>query len=156
MTVFTPNAGAVHDRSDTVPAWPQPLSLPDRGVTLAGPPEITGVGVDLTDEILRGLGQDPYRIQMARFLAATLDVPMRMVVQAQQNDVQTSLEQLPERLAELWCEAKESDAGALARDIILTSMCRIPPCRSPKAGSRAELRGLQSEKTFSPYGACGR
>lgn len=280
MTVFTLAAGAVHDRSETVPAWLKPLSLPDLSasefrlqplgdgytydeltftadiardgvvsfhdravffdnllflhqhmpgalsmeefaylafdrprahlrslfVPEQGPfpgspadpidwsvlcPEpstcyalpglfvLTGVGVsaDLTDEILRGLGQDLYRMQKARFLAATLDVRMRMAVQAQQDDLQTSLDQLPERLAELWHDPRysapekrrilfelwrdtdESDAGVHARAIILTFIRRILPCKSPLAYSPAELRVLQSSeaaRTFSPYGACGR
>jgi hypothetical protein len=85
------------------------------------------------DEFLRALGQDLYRMQKARFLAATFDVRMRLAVQAHQDELRTSLEQLPERLAELWHEAAEGDAGDQARDIILTFVRRI-----------------------SPYGTCGR
>lgn len=139
---------------------------------------VVGVGVsaDLTDEFLRALGQGPYRIQKARFLAATFEVRMRLAVQAYHDDLRASLDSLPERLAELWHdprysapekrrifyelwrEADESDAGAQARDIIMTFIRRILPCRSPQAYPPAELHTLQASngRAFSPYGACGR
>jgi hypothetical protein len=160
-------------------AWDVLCPEPSTCYALPGLLVLTGVNVnaDLTDEILHTMGQDPYRVQKARFLAATLDVRMRLAVQAQRDDLQISLEQLPERLAELWHDTRypaterrhilfelwretdESEAGAQARDIILTFIRRILPCGSPEAYSPAELHALQAGeagRTFSPYGACGR
>lgn len=135
-----------------------------------------GVGANLTDEFLRALGQDPYRIRKARFLAATFEVRMRLAVQAYQDDLRTSLDRLPEGLAELWHdprysasekrrilfelwrEADDSKAGAQARDIVMTFIRRILPCRSSQAYPPAELHALQvgEGRAFSPYGVCGR
>jgi hypothetical protein len=62
-------------------------------------------------------------------------------------------------LFELWRETDESDAGAQARDTILTFIRRILPCKSAEGYQTEELRALQAsapERKFSPYGACPR
>ena len=133
--------------------------------------------MDITDEILRALGQDPYRVQKARFLAATFEVRMKLAAAAQKEDVFTSLDRLPAALAdlwrdarysarerrrvlfELWCEADRPPEGPQARMIIEAFIRRELPCGSPDAYSPAELKDNRADATgqrFSPYGDCGR
>jgi hypothetical protein len=133
--------------------------------------------MDITDAILRALGQDPYRVQKARFLAATFEVRMKLAAAAQKEDVFTSLDRLPAALADLWRDARysvherrqvlfelwrEADKppdGPQARIIIVAFIRRELPCGSPDAYTAAELQNNRSDATgqrFSPYGDCGR
>jgi hypothetical protein len=133
--------------------------------------------MDITDEILRALGQDPYRVQKARFLAATFEVRMKMATAAQREDEFTSLDRLPAALAtlwrdarysvrerrrvlfELWCEADSPLDGPQVRTIIEAFIRRELPCGSPDAYTPAELqdsRAAAAGQKFSPYGDCGR
>jgi hypothetical protein len=133
--------------------------------------------MDITDAILRALGQDPYRVQKARFLAATFEVRMKLAAAAQKEYVFTSLDRLPAALAdlwrdaryslrerrqilfELWCEADRPPEGSQARIIIEAFIRRALPCGSPDAYTPAELQANRTDATgqkFSPYGDCGR
>jgi hypothetical protein len=140
---------------------------------------VGGVGgtMDLTDEIMRALGQDPYRVEKARFLAATFEFRMKLAVAARWEDIRKSLVHLPEALADLWGDSRysarerrrvlfqlwrEIDAtpeGVRAANAIEKFIQRRLPCGSPDAYTRSELQALQSSeaaRVFSPYGACDR
>jgi hypothetical protein len=58
--------------------------------------------MDLTDEYLRLMGEDPYRREKARFLASTFDMRLQMAVKAEAQDLRTALGALPDRLAAIW------------------------------------------------------
>ena len=136
-----------------------------------------GVTMDLTDEIMRALGQDPYRVQKARFLAATFEFRMSLAVAAHREDMRKSLDKLPDALAELWGDSRYSalerrrvlfelwretsgtPEGTRAGHIIERFIQRQLPCGSPDAYTRAELQAFQRRepgRAFSPYGACER
>jgi hypothetical protein len=136
MMVFSLAARWARDRPGT-----------DRLDPLLAPVVGVGVSMDLTDELLRALGQGLYRMQKARFLAATFDERMRLAVQAHQDDLRTSLEQLPERLAVLWREPR--DSVPQRRHVLL---------RPWREADRDDGGALACEfgQGFSPYGICGR
>ena len=133
--------------------------------------------MDLTDEIMRALGQDPYRAEKARFLAATFEVRMKLAVEAHREDMRKSLDRLPDALADLWRDSRysarerrrvlfeiwrETDGtpeGARAESIIERFIQRQLPCGSPDAYPPSEFQAHQSSlpgRAFSPYGACER
>jgi len=63
---------------------------------------------DLTDELMRFAGQDPYRYAKARFLAATRELRIRMASRAHADDLRASESELPARLAEIACDGRLS------------------------------------------------
>ncbi len=63
---------------------------------------------DLTDEIMRAIGQDPYAREKARFLSSTFEFRMRLAVEARKQDVWSALDRLPERLDQLWADERYS------------------------------------------------
>ena len=145
------------------------------------PPDLIVVGVDgtmdLTDEIMRALGQDPYRVEKAHFLAATFEFRMKLAVAAHREDMRKSLDRLPDALADLWGDSRysarerrrvlfelwrETDGtpeGVRATKMIEQFIQRQLPCGSPDSYTPAELQSFpRSEpgRVFSPYGACER
>jgi hypothetical protein len=66
-------------------------------------------GVDLTDEIMRFSGEDPYRHEKALFLAATRDTRDRMAARAAAEDVRDAKAELSVRLLAIACGAHRSD-----------------------------------------------
>jgi hypothetical protein len=65
---------------------------------------------DLTDELMRLGGHDPYRFAKARFLAGTRDLRVRLAARAQAEDVRRSLVDLPDRLAAIACDDQRTIA----------------------------------------------
>jgi len=59
---------------------------------------------DVTDELMRLAGQDPYRFAKARFLAGTRDLRVRLAARAHAEDLRRSIADLPARLAEIACD----------------------------------------------------
>jgi hypothetical protein len=71
---------------------------------------------DLTDELMRLAGQDPYRYAKARFLAATRELRIRMAARAHADDLRESAAALPDHLQAIACD--EGLSIAERRDII--------------------------------------
>jgi len=136
-----------------------------------------GATMDLTDEIMRALGQDPYRVEKAHFLAATFEVRMSLAVAAHREDIRKFLDRLPQALAELWGDSRysarerrrvlfefwrgtdDTPEGVRAAHTIERFIQRKLPCGSADAYTPAELqayRGSEPGRAFSPYGACER
>jgi hypothetical protein len=65
---------------------------------------------DLTDELLRLAGDDPYRFAKARFLASTSDLRVQLAVRAHAEDLRRSLVDLPSHLAGIACDEERSVA----------------------------------------------
>ncbi|HEY6476438.1 MAG TPA: hypothetical protein VI456_07625 [Polyangia bacterium] len=65
---------------------------------------------DLTDELMRLAGEDPYRFAKARFLAGTRDLRVRLAARAHAEDLRSSLVDLPSRLAAIACDDSRSVA----------------------------------------------
>jgi hypothetical protein len=172
---FEPLPGSPADKlpsSDLCPPNSPCYRLPD-SLIVGG---VTGT-MDLTDEIMRALGQDPYRVEKARFLAATFEFRISLAVEAHREDMRKSLDKLSDALAELWGDSRysarerrrilfelwrETDGtpeGVRAAKTIEGFIGRQLPCGSPDAYPPAELQAYQGSepgRAFSPYGACER
>jgi hypothetical protein len=135
----------------------------------------TGVSMDLTEELMRSFGQDPYGAVKARFLAATFDFRMKLAMAAQREDSHRSLDQLQNQLIrvwadsrystrerrrilfELWCETDQTPEGVRAAHEIEAFIQRQLPCGSPDAFAHSELQAYQSSEAgrgFLPYPDC--
>jgi len=79
--------------------------------------EVSG-GFDLTDEIMRGLGKDPYALDKARFLSATFEFRMKLAIAQRKLQMRKALDELPQVLDDLWADGRYS---ARERRRILTS-----------------------------------
>ncbi len=172
---FQPLPGSPADRlerSEVCPRNSPCYRLPDSFV-------VGGLGgtMDLNDEIMRALGQDPYWVEKARFLAATFEVRMSLAVAARREDIRKAISRLPDALADLWSDTRysarerrrilfelwrETDGtpeGVKAANTIERFIQRQLPCGSPDAYTPAEIQFFQKSETgraFSPYGGCER
>lgn len=134
-----------------------------------------GGSFDLTDEIMRAHGQDPYAYEKARFLSSTFEMRMKMAIEARKADLKASLDDLPQRLDELlgderysprerrrilyelWYETDEAPEGQRVAHLIEELIRQRLPCGSPQGYSPAELealRGLHPERRFPPLADC--
>ena len=64
------------------------------------------VGLDITDELMRFTGQDPYRYEKARFLTATRDLRIRMAGRVHAEDINASTASLPVLLRTIACDER--------------------------------------------------
>lgn len=71
---------------------------------------VIGLGgtFDLTDELLRLGGEDPYRREKAHFLAATRDLRSRLAGRAFAEGIRSAAAELPERLESIACDARRT------------------------------------------------
>ncbi|HEV3030355.1 MAG TPA: hypothetical protein VG319_01875 [Polyangia bacterium] len=71
---------------------------------------LIGIGgtFDLTDELLRLGGEDPYRRDKAHFLAATRDLRSRLAGRALAEGLRSAAAALPERLESIACDARRT------------------------------------------------
>ena len=115
---------------------------------------------DLTDEIMRGLGQDPYAPEKARFLSSTFEFRIKLAIEARKTDLKRAFERLPSRLDELWgddrysprerrrilyelwYETDRTPEGERAATIIRNFIRRRLPCGSTNSYTHAELDAL--------------
>jgi hypothetical protein len=130
---------------------------------------------DLTEEIMRMLGQDPYALDKARFLSATFEFRIKLAIEARKIDLKQALDHLPARLDqlwsdsrysarerrrilyELWSEMDQSPEGERAARMIVDFIRRRLPCGSPDTYSGAELQGFakrKGERRFGPAEEC--
>jgi hypothetical protein len=65
---------------------------------------------DVGDEIARLNGEDPHRVEKARFLAATRDARVQMAATAHAQNVRQAMAELPARLDAIACDARLSTA----------------------------------------------
>jgi hypothetical protein len=128
---------------------------------------------DLTDEILRLLGEDPYRYQKARFLAATSTFRLELARKQRARRVRDLVKDLDADLAQVWADARfvpgerrrllfhrwlEMDAspeGRKAAAVTEAFIRRTLPAGSKDAFTPAELQALDrlaAPRRFNPYG----
>jgi hypothetical protein len=129
--------------------------------------------LDLTDEYYRWVGEDPYRREKARFLAATFDVRLAMAARAEAADLRTSISELPERLAQIWgdtsqppaarrriiCalwtelrrDGKGDEAGKVITTFVRTKLAAGSKDAYPPAELNACAAGQASAPRFAPY-----
>ena len=129
---------------------------------------------DLTDLIMRGRKEDPYRAEKKRFMDATAPEREKLAKKARAERMQESLGGLPSHLEavwelarpaaarrkllfELWKETASGDdeigqAGAQARAMIETFIRRRLPEGSPDAFTSDELAAYsRGKRAFDPY-----
>jgi hypothetical protein len=70
-------------------------------------PNVLGRG-DITDEIMRMSGEDPYRYQKAKFLVATTNVRSRMGAKTHAENIRDAITELPARLVSIACDERLS------------------------------------------------
>ena len=130
---------------------------------------------DLTDELMRKLGQDPYALEKARFLSATFEFRIKLAIEARKADLKQAFETLPARLDELWgderysprerrrilyelwYETESSPDGERAANIIRTFVRRRLPCGAPDGFTRAEVETFamaHPDRLLVPPGDC--
>jgi len=162
------------DPRKLVPAEVCPPHSPCYVMPLPNMVEVTG-SFDLTDEIMRSRGRDPYAYEKARFLSSTFEMRIKMALAARKADLKASLASLPARLEELWADDRytprerrrilyelwwETDTtveGARAAHAIEAFIRRRLPCGSPQgyAGEELEsLRELHLDRHFLPTADC--
>lgn len=70
---------------------------------------VTVIGsIDLTDELMRVGGQDPYRYEKARFLAETRELRARMAARAHADDLRRSARELRAQVSAVACDSTRS------------------------------------------------
>jgi hypothetical protein len=135
--------------------------------------------IDVTDMIMRRLGQDPYGYEKRAFLESTFEQRARMRMRFDERTMETALVALPSYLGRvwryqpwdaalrkrvlfaLWDECAEDgnplmrEGGAQARRIIEEFMRSELPEGSPAGFTAAEIAALNrrrtSERAFAPY-----
>jgi hypothetical protein len=129
--------------------------------------------LDVTDAYYRLLGEDPYRYEKARFLAATSELRLAMAARAQAADLRRALPEIPKRLAAiwadrsqppaarrrlicgLWAELRQDDAARAGAAAVIEFVRERLPAGSRDAYSADELggcnRGLAPAAAFAPY-----
>jgi hypothetical protein len=85
--------------------YPRPCFFDARAVLVA-----VTASFDLTDELMRLSGQDPYRYEKARFLTATRDLRARLGARAHADDVRASAAELRRRSSAIGCDPTRSVA----------------------------------------------
>jgi hypothetical protein len=132
---------------------------------------------DLTDEILRSFGKDPYRLEKARFLSATFEFRIKLAIEARKRYLRESLDRLPRALDELWAddrysfrerrrllyelwsEMDDTPEGERAARMIQDFVGRRLPCGDPDGFSPEERRGwakTRGARTFLDPHGCGK
>jgi hypothetical protein len=112
---------------------------------------------DLTDEMMRGMGEDPHSLEKAHFLSATFEFRIKLAIEVRKAEVKKAIEHLPAQLDELWGDERysprerrrilyelwyETDSmpdGQRAANIIREFVQRRLPCGSPGSFTGSEL-----------------
>ena len=107
-----PTTDETRDPSTTVSRYrpdPREICQYPRPCFFDAPVMLLGVraGFDLTDELMRFAGQDPYRYQEAHFLAATHEMRVRMAAHAHAEDLAQSRVELAGRLRSIACDDRQ-------------------------------------------------
>jgi hypothetical protein len=147
-------------------------SVTFRDIWVKYDPRIVAMRFDLTDMVMRWRGEDPYRYEKAKFLAATFDERMKMRAAHDAERMRGALLDLPRRLAaiwrrpmpaserrrilfDLWDQCDEGEDGASARAIIVAFVRARLPAGTSDAFSSEELATLNGARTtqarFEPY-----
>jgi hypothetical protein len=128
-------------------------------------------GFDVTDWIMKGKKQDPYRYEKEKFLKYTQKKRDELSRKAHEADMENSLAQLPftcddiwrqrgraasqrrKALYELWRDVEDNDAGGRAREMIVEYVRQHLPAGSPDAFTDEELAlyNTGTKRKFEPY-----
>jgi len=142
----------------------------------AGMVETSG-SFDLADEFLGAVGGRPHALDKARFLSATFEYRIKLATQARKDDLVRALDQLPQRLEELWgdsrysarerrrilyelwAELDTSTDGERAAAVIAEFIQRRLPCGTADSYGKDELESFAKRRPgqrFLPGSDCAR
>jgi hypothetical protein len=130
--------------------------------------------MDLTDEIMRFLGNDPYRYEKAQFMASTYDMRLQMAVESRSRALRGAPERVTEQVEAIWADGGRSpgerrrvicalwaevagDSGAVAEAIERFVQRRLP-AEGPDRYTDAELAACPTGaagRRFTPYAGAG-
>jgi hypothetical protein len=163
-----------------------PRSMPQEeicppGSSCSGVPASTAVQVsgrfDLTDELMRALGKDPYAYDKARFLSATFEFRMKLAIEERKRLMKKALDDLPRHLEDLWADTRYSPRerrrilfelwyemdrtpdGDRAAKTIDAFIRRLLPCGGADGYTPGELDAFRTshpDRPFSAGEACGK
>jgi hypothetical protein len=91
---------------------------------------------DLTDELMRMSGQDPYRFAKARFLAGTREMRAELGARAHAEDLRRSMLDLPKRVQTIACDPTRSVAE---RRALLTALRAELDAATPEGRAAAAV-----------------
>jgi hypothetical protein len=139
-----------------------------------------GLSFDVTDAVMRAIGQDPYQSEKLRIMDRTRETRAGMARVDREDRLRTALRKLPAELERVWSHglwtpaqrrralfalwdeaAEDGDpdlvrAGDEARATVLAFIARRLPEGSPDAFTAEELAALnrvrRSRRPFAPYG----
>ena len=138
--------------------------------------QVTG-SFDLTDEIMRALGKDPYAFDKARFLSATFEFRIKLAIEARKAAMRKALDHLPEYIDEVWADQRYSPRERRrilfelwyetdrtpdvdhAAQMIGAFIRRRLRCGAVDGYTRGELDALRKshpDRSFGPGDACGK
>jgi hypothetical protein len=95
---------------------------------------------DLTDEILRFSGKDPYRTQKAVFLAGTHDRRIQMAVKAHAETIRRAHADLPRLLSRIACDARLTHKER--REILAALAAEMDAGTSDAKGAAASINAF--------------
>jgi hypothetical protein len=106
------DSGPPPETTTPIPAVTRYRPDPREGCPMCGPlrpvyPNMV-LEVDLTDELMRMSGQDPYRYQKAKFLVSTRERRVQMAVAARGRDLERAAAELPALLVAVACDERRS------------------------------------------------
>ncbi|MEM9187950.1 MAG: hypothetical protein AAGF12_02145 [Myxococcota bacterium] len=149
------------------------VSFEDHRVGPAPGQPIGTFTLDVTEEMMRGAGNDPYRHERAWFMRETREIRERLENESDRRNLNRAIGGLGSRLAqiwssdapartrrrqlfELWDDCATDEAGNRARRVVEAFISRELPRGSPDAYPASELASLnarrQSPVPFAPYG----
>lgn len=136
---------------------PDPMELCRTCAMPRPAPWLAGGGrFDLTDEVMRFSGQDPYRYNKAKFLAATREMRIGRAVKHHASNVRRALAELPAMLQSIACDARRSRGE---RQAIIEALRDELDGETAEAQAAAhEIEGFLAARFGAPDpdDACGR
>jgi hypothetical protein len=135
------------------------------------------VSFDLTDEIMRTLGRDPYARDKARFLSATFEFRIKLAIEERKRQMKKALDDFPRYLDDLWADTRYSSRerrrilyelwyemdntpeGDRAARMIDGFVRRRLPCGTADGYTPGELdafRRSHPDRPFRPGETCGQ
>jgi hypothetical protein len=105
---------------------------------------------DLTDELMRLGGQDPYRYEKARFMTGTRELRIRLAARAHGDDVREASALLRQRLGEI---AGDEELSLGDRRAIIEALARELDAHTPEGeAARASIDEFLRNRLPSPDG----
>lgn len=108
--------------------------------------------LDLGEEVMRMLGEDPAKFEKARFLSATTGLRTRMAERKRKSELQRALEDMPAMLNRIWRTPMltREERLAIVRSLLPEIDDTAPGAESARAQIQAFLDKREAESTPPP------